>query len=306
MLLLSACDFNTKAKVVAGTTMGTTYSITQLDGEMVSKQQIDTKLKQINAIFSTWDKNSELSLLNRSPINQWIAVSDELFFILIESIKLHQKTQAYFNPGLGRLIDIWGFGAKQVKHKPNLDKVSAALKNSAIQSLQLQHGKLKKTQDIHINLSAIVKGYALDEIAKLLSNNNSQNFLVEIGGEAIVRGRRGGKLWVLGIEHPNKQRPIAIKLTNQAIATSGNYRNYFVWQGKQYMHILDPNTGFPANTDLASVSVLHSQTMIADVYATAMMAMGSAKAIALAKRANLSVILIFNQSHGFKVVKINL
>jgi len=95
-------------------------------------------------------------------------------------------------------------------------------------------------------------------------------------------------------------------LNNQAIATSGNYRNYFVWEGGRYMHILTPSNGLPANTDLTSVSVLNKQTMMADAYATAMMAMGSEKATELAKRLNLSVVLILNQQYDFKVVKINL
>lgn len=284
--------------------MGTTYMLKYIGKPVISQQQIETKLAQINAIFSTWDSNSELSLLNQKPINQWITVSSELFFVLSESKKLRQQTNGYFDPGIGQLIDVWGFGAIKVVKKPNRVQISRLLQKTSIVHLQLKDGKVKKTKDIHINLSAIAKGYAVDEISQLLSRHNSQNFLVEIGGEVRTRGKNIDNNWSLGIERLNNAQPIAIKLQDQAIATSGNYRNYFVWQGKKYQHILNPSTGLPAKTDLSSVSVVHQSTMMADAYATAMMAMGSVKATILAKQLNLSVVLILDKQTDFNVVKI--
>ncbi len=112
--------------------------------------------------------------------------------------------------------------------------------------------------------------------------------------------------WVVGIEMPNNQTPIAIKLKNEAVASSGDYRNYFIWEGKKYMHIINPNTGLPAETDLSSVSVINSKTMLADAYATAMMAMGSEKAQSLANKLNLKTIMILNEEHSYKILKVNL
>jgi thiamine biosynthesis lipoprotein len=154
-------------------------------------------------------------------------------------------------------------------------------------------------------LSAIAKGFGVDQVARLLKKHQVKDFLVEIGGEVIASGKQIDRHWTLGIEQPNSAEPITMVLNNQAIATSGNYRNYFVWEGKRYMHILTPSSGLPANTDLASVSVLNTQAIMADAYATAMMVMGSEKATELAKQLNLSVVLILNQQHDFKVVKIN-
>jgi len=304
-LLLSACVGNSQTHSMTGSTMGTTYTVKSVGEHSVSQVEIDTRLKQINKIFSTWDVFSELSLLNRKPVNQWIVVSDELFFILSESQNLYQQTDGYFDPGIGRLIDLWGFGAVKVDQKPSRAQVSEILQHSSIQHLRFKLGMVKKIRDIHINLSAIVKGYAVDEIAKLLSAKNSRHYLVEIGGEVVARGQNGDKDWTLGIEQPAGGEPISLKLKNQAIATSGNYRNYFVWENKQYMHILEPDSGLPAKSDLASVSVLHDKAMMADAYATAMMAMGSQKAATLAKQLNLSVVLILKQQSDFKVVKIN-
>jgi len=302
---LSACGGNQPTQTITGSTMGTSYTVKAI-GSSVSKLQIEQALSQVNKTFSTWDKNSELSLLNQKPINKWIDVSDELFFVLSQSQKIHQQTQGYFDPGMGRLIDAWGFGVTKTAKKPGRAQVSELLPLSSIQYLQLNNGQVKKTRDIHINLSAIAKGFGVDQVANLLKEHQVKNFLVEIGGEVIASGKKNNKHWALGVERPNGTKPIAIALNNQAIATSGNYRNYFVWEGVRYMHILTPSSGLPAKTDLASVSVLDKQTMMADAYATAMMAMGSEKATALAKQLNLPVVLILNQTNNFKVVKINL
>ncbi|SFV85740.1 Thiamin biosynthesis lipoprotein ApbE [hydrothermal vent metagenome] len=304
-LTLGACGTDGKVQTFFGTTMGTTYTIKVAGTTVATQQKIDERLKQLNKTFSTWDDQSELSLLNKQPINHWISVSDELFYVLKKSKEIHQTTNGYFDPGAGRLIDVWGFGVKKVIQKPSRSMVHTALKNSSIRYIIFRDGRNKaiiKTRDIHINLSAIAKGYAVDELAKLL---NTKNHLIEIGGEIHAQGINYNVPWTVGIEHPANTSVTSIILDNQSIATSGNYRNFFIWNGIHYAHILNPITGIPVISDLSSVSVLHSQTMIADAYATAMMAMGSHNAIRLAKRLNLSVILILNKRANFKVIKIN-
>ncbi len=304
--MLGACGTSEKTQVFTGATMGTTYTVKVVDDNGISQQAIDNKLKQINQIFSTWDSKSELSLLNQQPINKWVKTSDELFTVLKVAKQIYQQTNGYFDPGIGRLVDVWGFGANKQTQKPSPAKVRLALTNSSIRYLMFKDGAnkaVRKTKDIRIDLSAIAKGYGVDEVAKLLS---IPNYLVEIGGEVRSSGSNNGKAWTLGIERPNNAKPIAITLENKAIATSGNYRHYFIWQGRRYMHIINPRNGLPADSDIASVSVIHPQTMMADAYATAMMAMGSQKAIALAKQLDLSVVLILNQQIPSKVIKINL
>lgn len=304
--MLGGCGAEDGKRSFSGVTMGTTYTVKVVGNTGISQQKINDRLKQINQIFSTWDVGSELSLLNNQSINQWVSVSDELFYVLKKSKEINQKTNGYFDPGIGHLIDVWGFGSKKITQKPSRDKVLKAFRNSSIRYLTLKDGvnkTVRKTKDVRINLSAIAKGYAVDAIAKLLS---TQNYLVEIGGEVKSGGNNNGKPWIVGVEQPNNAKPIPMTLNNQAIATSGNYRNYSIWEDKHYMHILNPNNGLPANSDLSSVSVLHMQTTSADAYATAMMAMGSQNAIILAKRLKLSVILVLNQQQNFKVIKINL
>jgi thiamine biosynthesis lipoprotein len=300
-LLISACGGN-ELNVISGSTMGTTYTVKTI-GKSVDKQLIEERLKKINKIFSTWDEVSELSLLNKKPTNTWLDVSDELFYVLSVSKDIYQQTNGYFDPGIGRLIDLWGFGAKKIKTKPTKDMIKKSLQNSSIKFIKLKNGKINKTKDIFINLSAIAKGYAVDEVAKLLKNQGADNFLVEIGGEVSAFGDNN---WTVGVERPNAKKPIVLELNNNSVATSGNYRNYFIWQGKKYMHILNPKTGLPANSDLASVSIVNKQTMLSDAFATAMMAMGLDKAKVLAKKLNLAVILILNEDLNFEVIEIGL
>ena len=133
-----------------------------------------------------------------------------------------------------------------------------------------------------------------------------KNFLVEIGGEVVTSGNNRGDDWVVGVERPDNKAPIPIALKDASISTSGNYRNYFIWEGKKYMHIFNPSTGLPANNDLSSVSVIHPQSAMSDAYATAMMAMGSVKAIELANKLKLTALLITIKEDNDQIIKINL
>ncbi|MEO1940634.1 MAG: FAD:protein FMN transferase [Candidatus Thioglobus sp.] len=303
-LSLSGCGQNQSIEQVSGKTMGTTYLI-KSQGVQASQQQVDVRLNQINKIFSSWDKSSEISQLNRQPINHSIAISAELSQVLNAAIQVHQQTDGYFDPGLGQLIDVWGFGAISVLTKPDRKAIATALNNSSIVQTTLEGQKFSKKADVYLNLSAIAKGYAVDEIYKLLDQQGIERFMVEIGGEIKAKGS-----WTIGIETPAGQDPIEIKLINKSIATSGNYRQYFVWEGERYAHILDPHTGLPVNSDLFSASVIHPSNLLADAYATAMMSMGSKKAIELAQRLQLKTVLILekcdNPCLSKNVVKIGL
>ena len=276
LFLLSGCFENESVDQIKGESMGTSYSINVLGDERIEQDIIDRRLVEINDTFSTWQDDSELSRLNRAPVGEWIEVSSELYLMLKQSVEIHQQTDGYFDPGIGRLIDLWGFGASGGRTEaPKREEIEQAFENSSIRYLLMKDGRVKKIRNIHINLSAIAKGYAVDEIARLIKMSGIKNFLVEIGGEVVASGSNRGDDWVVGVERPDNKAPIPIVLKDASIATSGNYRNYFIWEGKKYMHIFNPSTGLPANNDLSSVSVIHPQSAMSDAYATAMMAMGS-------------------------------
>jgi len=308
IFLLTSCSNDATLRQIDGKTMGTTYSVKVVSGSelRVTKEEIDERLKEINKVFSNWDPYSELSLLDSEPVNEWVQASDELIFVLNESKKIMHKTAGAFDPGIGRVIDVWGFGPRRVDVMPDRNEIEDAVRLSSLTNLVIGNTKIKKTVDIHINLSAIAKGYAVDEIAELLKRKGITDFLVEIGGEVVALGKNIEQQWTVGIEMPNSESAIPITLNNKAIATSGNYRNFFIWEGEKYNHIIEPGTGLPVRSDLASVSVIHPQTMIADAYATAMMVMGSERSIVLAKQLDLSIILILNGDQGYKQIKINL
>jgi thiamine biosynthesis lipoprotein len=306
LFLLGGCLENESSELIKGDIMGTRYSINVLGDKRVDQALIDKRLIEINGIFSTWQEDSELSQLNQSPLGEWITVSEELYFLLKISDEIYKQTDGYFDPGIGRLIDLWGFGSSGGRTElPKIEEIERAFKDSSIKYLVIEDGRVKKLRDIKINLSAIAKGYAVDEVARLIKASGVENFFVEIGGEVVASGTNKGDDWVIGVERPDNKSPIAVKLKNTSIATSGNYRNFFIWEGKKYMHIFNPESGFPANNDLASVSVIHPQSAMSDAYATAMMAMGSRKAKMLADKLKLSVLLITNKEDNNQVIKIN-
>ena len=306
LFLLGSCLENESSELIKGDIMGTSYSINVLGDKRVDQVLIDKRLIEINAIFSTWQEDSELSQLNQSPLGEWITVSQELYLLLKGSDEIYKQTDGYFDPGIGRLIDLWGFGSSGGRTElPKIEEIERAFKDSSIKYLVIEDGRVKKLRDIQINLSAIAKGYAVDEVARLIKVAGVENFLVEIGGEVIASGTNKGDDWVIGVERPDNKSPIPVKLKNTSIATSGNYRNFFIWEGKKYMHIFNPKSGFPANNDLASVSVIHPQSALSDAYATAMMAMGSNKAKMLADNLKLSVLLVTNKEDNNQVIKIN-
>jgi len=307
LFLLSGCFEKESVELVKGESMGTSYSINVLGDGRIEQDIIDRRLLEINNTFSTWLDDSELSHLNRAPVDEWIEVSSELYALLQQSEEIYQQTDGYFDPGIGRLIDLWGFGANGGRIEvPKREEIEKAFEDSSIKYLLMEGGRVKKTRNIHLNLSAIAKGYAVDEIARLIKMSGINNFLVEVGGEIIASGSNRGDDWVVGVERPDNKKPIPIVLKDATIATSGNYRNYFIWEGKKYMHIFNPSTGLPANNDLSSVSVIHPQSAMSDAYATAMMAMGSIKAIKLANKLKLSALLITNKEDNNKIIKINL
>ncbi len=307
LFLLSGCFESESVELIKGESMGTSYSINVLGDERIEQERIDRRLVEINDIFSTWQEDSELSQLNRAPVDEWIDVSSELYSMLKQSVDIYQQTDGYFDPGIGRLIDLWGFGASGGRTEvPKREKIEQAFEDSSIRHLLMEDGRVKKTRNIHINLSAIAKGYAVDEIARLIRMSGIKNFLVEIGGEVVASGNNRGDDWVVGIERPDNKAPIPVALKDASISTSGNYRNYFIWEGKKYMHIFNPSTGLPANNDLSSVSVIHPQSAMSDAYATAMMAMGSMKAIEFANKLKLTVLLITIKEDNNRIIKINL
>ena len=215
--------------------------------------------------------------------------------------KVYWQSQGYFDPTLGQLIDLWGFGsAKSVN--PSADEVKQALRSAGFNKLKFSKDFqyiTKTNSQTKLNLSAIAKGWATDEIAKLLDSEGYNNYIVEIGGEIKTKGyREQEEPWSIGINRPLSgatDNIMVVSLSNMAVATSGNYRNFYSADGKVLGHTISYKTGEPVETDVASVSVFHPSCMMADAYATAIVAMGVAKGLEFANHQKLKVIIFDNE-----------
>jgi thiamine biosynthesis lipoprotein len=291
LLSLTSCFKN--EFVLNGQTMGTTYTIKT--DKFIDKHIIDNELIRINKIFSNWDKNSEVEKLNQAKLKDAFSISKELESLFNLADEVYFKTYGYLDIRLGNLIDIWGFGDKNITKKPTNKDIESNLPSAETSDFIVEDHKVVKFKNIKFNFSAIAKGYGVDKIIQFLQKNGVKNGLVEIGGEVRTIGKK-----TIGIERLN-HKPIKIILNNQAIATSGDYRNYKVFNDEKFIHILDPITGNPSKSDLISVSVIANNTAKADGFATALLAMGKQKAITIIKKYKLKSVLIdkYNKVYMF-------
>ena len=219
---------------------------------------------------------------------------------------ISKLSEGAFDITVGEAVRLWGFGADaRINRKPTAEKLLKLKESCSYTQLQLEGNRLvKRHPDTVIDLSAIAKGFAIDQIARMLSAQGINNYLIEIGGELRASGRnRENHLWRVAVEKPEMLGGIqqVIGLDNIAIATSGDYRNFVTIHGKHYSHTIDPRTLAPAQNRLASVSVLSVNTSTADALATAMMAMGEEKAYVFAVENDLAVFFILRGSEPNKL-----
>jgi len=297
---------------LTGATMGTRYSVTVVEPDDRSSDQaklqliIDTRLQTLNRQMSTYIDDSELSYLNKTPVDQPFALSDELFDILMMSTELSWLSGGVFDVTVGPLVDLWGFGPSQSEQLPGQATIDSALANMGYQHLQfnLADSSVKKNRPLSVDLSAIAKGYGVDKIAEILLAAGYKNFMVEIGGELRLQGiSPRGKPWKIAIEQPDGsfgKVHRAVSIGTGAMATSGDYRNYFEVDGQRYSHTIDPTTGRPITHKLASVTVITEAAAYADALATAINVMGPQRGLLFAQQQQLAVYLIIKTEQGFE------
>lgn len=296
-------------KLMRGGTMGTTYAIKAKIPESVSAEklheQIETALQDFNQIMSTYIDTSELSLVNHSPANKEIEISDALREVLEISLDVSKKSGGAFDVTVGPLVNLWGFGPVEVNSPPSDAQVSAIMGRVGVNNIVLHNNMLTKTAEIEIDLSAVAKGHATDVIGELLERNNVQDYMVEIGGEIKLRGMGpSGHAWRIGVEKPALGHEGAVQVIagdNIAIATSGDYRNFYEQDGKRISHTLDPTTGKPIEHALASVTVVTEKGGYADAFATALNVLGPEKGFALAEELGLAAFFIVREGEDFGV-----
>ncbi len=310
MIGTGACQNNNyKIVLINGLTMGTTYSIKIKTADAVVNQEkiradIEKILLEINQKMSTYIVDSELSVINFSNSLDSNLISDDLFKVISHANTISKTTNGAFDITVGPLVNLWGFGPDKSENKiPPNEEIELIKKNIGYKKIYLnkETTSIKKLHpDLYVDLSGIAKGFAVDKIALYLNSYNLENYLVEIGGELIAKGtNEDNEVWQIGIENPNNNLAKIIGLKDIAMATSGDYRNYFEKNGVRYSHTINPNTGKPIKHKLASVTVLDKTAMNADALATAFMVLGPAKTIELANELKIGVYLIIKNDENF-------
>ena len=253
------------------------------------QSQIEEELQRFNASLSPFEPHSLISRFNG---NDSTARADDWFTAVFTRAKeVWQDTEGAFDPTVSPLINAWGFGFKSgIPVTPAI--VDSLWQLVGMERVSLADGRLRKDDArMTLDFSAIAKGFAVDVVASFLRAQGVENYLVEIGGEVAARGRNArGELWRVGIDTPDENNVAGgeiqevVVLDDAALATSGNYRNFRIVDGKRVAHTIDPTTGYPAVHSLLSATVLAPDCMTADAYATAFMVLGVEKSLEIAER----------------------
>ncbi|QDV68878.1 Thiamine biosynthesis lipoprotein ApbE precursor [Rosistilla carotiformis] len=289
---------------VAGKTMGTRYEvkIASPPSDLASDWEllIDRELRRVNDQMSTYLSTSELSRFNRSESLDWFEVSPETAMVVAAALQISEKTGGAFDVTVGPLVNLWSFGPQRhEKTLPSQAAIDEAASATGYQSLHVRTDPPALRKDkaaLQVDLSSIAKGHGVDRIVDLLVGLGCDNVFVNIGGEIRAVGDKGkDRPWRAGVERPDEATtvllfPVAVE--NEAIATSGDYRNFFEIDGKRYSHTIDPRTGRPVVHSMASVSVVAANCMLADAWATALNVLGPEEGPPIAVAESLDAYLL--------------
>ncbi|MCO4837675.1 MAG: FAD:protein FMN transferase [Oceanospirillaceae bacterium] len=313
MLLGCSASQAPKIEAITGLSMGTSYTVkwvqsadqqNPIDGDIASGVALE--LGRIEASMSTYMDASDLSGFNGATTDQWHSVPAPMAELVSQALSLSEQTNGAFDITVGPIVNLWGFGPDPVpENSPTQAALDALRPMIGYQSLKVQKNPpaMLKLANSTIDLSAIAKGYGVDAVATWLESKGLDNYLIEVGGELRAKGLKPDHTpWRIAIETPTvdaRQIYQVINVRNIAVATSGNYRNYYELDGVRYAHTLDPHTLRPVTHNLASVTVLDASAARADALATALMVMGSDKGIVWATMHQVPAYFIMKQLDGF-------
>ncbi|MFD1696205.1 FAD:protein FMN transferase [Roseibium aestuarii] len=314
LLTFAACSGEEPAKTVrlSGKTMGTTYHITAVkvpDGltEEGLSADVETVLKDVNGKMSNWDKASEVSLFSASTSTEPFKVSGDFITVMKAANEIHAGSEGKFDVTLGPLINLWGFGPRKpedpVPAQADIEQALTHVGQSRLLTLDEAASTVTKAEpELGINLSAIAKGFGIDAVAAKLKGLGVENYMVEIGGDLVTAGvNEKGETWKIGIEKPEpgeKSIELIVSVKDNGMATSGDYRNFVEHEGKRFSHIIDPTTGWPITHWTTSVTVIADNAMLADGWATAMLALGADEGLKVAEDKGLAVYFISRKADG--------
>ena len=253
-------------------------------------EKVWAEAERLERVFSRYLPDSEISLINREAGHRPVPISDEMMDVLSRAEDISRITQGAFDVSVGPLMKIWGFFPERKGRVPAEDELADCIARVGWRAIELNRSErtvyfLKP--GVEIDLGALAKGYVVDRIVELLVEEGIENGLVNAGGDIYCLGEYpGGRSWRIGLEHPRDEDEIltVLELKNRAVATSGDYRNYFIRSRLRYPHIIDPRTGRPSRSKVVEVSVMAPDCLTADGLATAMFVMGADRGINLLKQ----------------------
>ncbi len=290
-----------------GFIFGTVYNITyQYDKSL--KADIEAELKKVDGSLSPFNKHSIITKINR---NEDVTVDKMFADVFNLARQISTETDGAFDITVAPLVNAWGFGFKN-DTQPTRHAIDSLKQLTGYMKVSLDGMKVsKKDPRMMLDCSAIAKGYACDVVAEYLRRRGIENFMVEIGGEIVTQGINEKRLpWKIGVTKPvddslntNQELQTVLNVTNKAMATSGNYRNFYYKNGKKYAHTIDPVTGYPVQHNILSATVIADNCATADAYATAFMVMGLDKAKAvLGRHPELMAYFIYSDKNGNNAV----
>lgn len=294
--------------------MGTTWSVKVATNPLSKPEQVnlsralEQSLRKVDRLMSTWRDDSEISQFNRHEKLIPFTISPETFVVFEVAQSVSTRSKGALDITVAPLVDRWGFGPEGpmgISKSSSIDVLNPRIGFENLRLFPKVPAVSKISSEVQCDLSAIAKGFAVDEAARILISQGYENFLVEIGGELRASGAHlNGRTWRVAIEKPlflddgftNRQIHRVLSLRDRAMATSGDYRNYIKKEGRRYSHTIDPSTGQPITHRLASVTVIHEEAVWADAWATALNVLGPEAGYSLAKKENLLAYFIIRKT----------
>ncbi|MCF6202115.1 MAG: FAD:protein FMN transferase [Methylococcaceae bacterium] len=317
VFLLIACEQQRESKQYplhySDAIFGTSFTIkASLVPSTIKTSELRVQVKQLldklNGQMSTYQADSELSIINANQSSEWLTVSTDLYSVLRQANEISKLSQGAFDITIGPLVNLWGFGPDPMSFVvPEKIEIDRQLKKTGYKKLLFDdktHKIKKLTPELYVDLSAIAKGYAVDQVGLLLETKGISNYMVEIGGELRLKGKNiSNEPWRIAVEKPAIEMGIIQKvlpLSDISLATSGDYRNFFESDGVRFSHTIDPRFGMPIKHKLASITILSDTTMKADALATALMVLGAEEGYKMAEQENIAALFIIKTEDGFK------
>lgn len=313
-LVLSGCQEPATETELSGEAQGNTYHIKlAMRGVSISAEeiqhQINNTLAEIDANLSNYRQDSEISNINQLERDTWLPVSKEIALLLTIAQTVYERSNGCYDITVKPLLDLWGFARREnrVPSDKEIDNLLPHVGMSLLEIDSLNYLIRKKDRKVKIDLSSLTQGYSVGVLAKLLEALGVHNYLIEVGGETMVKGNKpNGRSWGVGIETPtpmNHELSKVIDIREQhgtAIMTAGNYRNFFEDKDQSHSYILNPTTGHPVTHHLRSVTVMHNDPAWADAWDTALLCAGEQEARRIAEAEHLKALLIYDRDNELK------